>query len=88
MPFEDLPSDEAQWRLAVCRPHGAFQDAMFEAGGIPKYAHITGGGVDFRRRSTSQLVSMMGFVLNRNDGAFRRRVLSEDEIAGVHERHT
>ena len=36
------------------------------------------GGVGFSR-------SMMGFVLNRNDGAFMKHWLSQDEIASVHE---
>ena len=84
MPFEDLLSDEAQWRLSVARPHGAFQESMYDVGGIPKYAHIS-GGVDFRRRSPFQLASTMGFVLNKNDGAFMKRWLSQEELVTVHE---
>ena len=39
IPFESLKSEEAQWRLSVCRATGAFQNNTFDAG-IPKYAHI------------------------------------------------
>ena len=116
VPFEELRSNESQWRLSVCRPHGAFQDSSIE-GGVPKsrylilffpphpscsrspacsgcflwlgvalgrYAHIT-GGVDFRRRSPYILASTMGFLLQRNTGAFMERYLSQAEIASVHE---
>ncbi len=57
---------------------------MYDVGGVPKYAHCS-GTVDFRRRSAFQLASMMGFILNKNDGAFMKRWLSEDEIVLVHE---
>ena len=60
MPFEELTSNESQFRLAVCRPHGAFEDATAD-GGVPTYAHATGLS-HFKARSIFQLSSMMGFV--------------------------
>ena len=79
----ELQSDEAQWRLSVARPTGAFANATCE-GGVPTYGHIT-GGAEIRRRSAYQICSLMGFVLNKNDGAFMQRWLSQDEIKIVHE---
>ena len=79
----ELQSDEAQWRLSVARPTGAFTNATCESG-VPTYGHIT-GGTEIRRRSAYQICSLMGFVLNKNDGAFMQRWLSQDEIAVVHE---
>ena len=84
MPFEQLLSDEARWRLSVCRPKGAFTQSNFSDIGVPTYCHIT-GGVDFRRRSALQLTSLLGFVLSRNDGAFLHNNLSENEVAAIHE---
>ena len=83
MPFDKLTSDESQFRLAVCRPHGAFKDATAE-GGVPTYAHATGFS-HFKARSVFQLSSMMGFLLNRNDGSFMKAHLSETEMSAVHE---
>ena len=79
----ELQSDEAQWRLSVARPTGAFTNATCEMG-VPTYGHIT-GGAEIRRRSAYQICSLMGFVLNKNDGAFMQRWLSQDEIQIVHE---
>ena len=88
VPFEELKSDESQWRLSVSRPLGAFSGLQYspkECGGVPMYKHIS-GEVDFRRYSQFQLTSMLGFVLHRNDGAFLRKAkLQEEEIAAIHE---
>jgi len=40
----------------------------------------------FKGNSQYQLASMMGFVLNRSDGSFLKRLLSQQEVAAVHER--
>ena len=81
---QNYSPDEAKWRLAVCRPSGAFRNAEVEGGLVPKYAHIT-GSVDFKRRSPLQLTSMMGFLLHKNDGAFMQRWISQEEISAIHE---
>ena len=67
----------------MARPTGAFTNATCESG-VPTCGHIT-GGAEIRRRSAYQICSLMGFVLNRNDGSFMQRWLSQDEIKVVHE---
>ncbi len=60
--FDELKSTEAQSRLSVCRPFSAFEHPHFREG-VPKYSSLT-GEINFRRRATRTLASMMGFILN------------------------
>ena len=87
VPFKELQSDEAQARLSVCRPLSGLQEAGCVEGTM-HYAH-NHGEVNYRRRAPRQLASTLGFILNKNDGAFMksgpRRLVSDSELGAVHE---
>jgi len=80
--FDELKSSESQSRLSVCRPFSAFEHPNFQDG-VPRYSSIT-GEVNFRRRATRTLASMMGFILNKHDGADMKN-LKIPELKALHE---
>jgi len=80
--FDELKSSEAQSRLSVCRPFSAFEHPTFQDG-VPRYSSLT-GEVNFRRRATRTLASMMGFILNKHDGADMKN-LTTPELKALHE---
>jgi len=81
VPFDKLHSTEAQSRLSVCRPHSGLEPASIP-GGVPRYAHNT-GGVIFRRWASLQVANTMGLVLNKSSGKYTG--LTPAEIDAVHE---
>jgi len=80
--FDKLRSSEAQSRLSVCRPFSAFEHPTFHDG-VPRYSSIT-GEINFRRRATRTLASMMGFVLNKHNGSDMKN-LKTPELEALHE---
>ena len=80
--FAELKSTESQSRLSVCRPFSAFEHPHFHEG-VPKYSSLT-GEINFRRRATRTLASMMGFILNKHDGSDMRN-LKAPELRALHE---
>lgn len=83
MPFADLRSEESQSRLSTCAPFSAFETSTSH-GGVPRYSHIC-GDCNFRRRATRTLSSMMGFILNKNDGSHIMQGLKPAELRALHE---
>ena len=81
IPFEKLQSTEAISRLSVCRPHSGLEPASC-AGGVPRYAHNT-GGVIFRRWASHQIASTLGLVLNKTLG--KMAGLTQLELGAIHE---
>jgi len=81
--FDELKSSESQSRLSVCRPFSAFEHSTFQDG-VPRYSSIT-GEVNFRRRATRTLASMMGFILNKHDGVVDMKNLKLPELKALHE---
>ena len=67
--------------IMVCRPICGLEPASV-IGGVPTYAHNT-GEVNYRRRAPLQLASTLGFVLNKNSGAFMN--LTPQETDALHE---
>ena len=81
VPFDKLKSTESQSRLSVCRPFSALEPASC-AGGVPRFAHNT-GGVRFRRWAPLQVANTMGLILNKNTG--KATGLTPEELDAVHE---
>ena len=80
VPFDKLQSTEAQSRLSVCRPHSGLEPASM-AGGVPRYAHNT-GGVIFRRWASPQVGNTMGLILNKS--TCKSTGLTPAELGTVH----
>ena len=79
--FGKLKSQDAQGRLALCRPISGLQQSAI-VDGVERYAHAS-GQIFFCRRAAWQVASTMGFVLNRNAGNFLG--LSQEEEDALHE---
>ena len=65
----------------MCRPVDPVQEST-RIDGVERFATNT-GGVFFRKRSPMQLVSTLGFVINRRGGQFLG--LRAPELAALHE---
>ena len=65
----------------MCRPHSGLEPASI-AGGVPRYAHNT-GGVIFRRWASLQVGNTMGLILNKSTG--KSTGLTPAELDAVHE---
>ena len=81
VPFDKLKSTVAQSRLSVCRPFSGLEQASC-AGGVPRYAHNT-GGVMFRRWAPLQIANTMGLILNKKSG--KTSGLTPEELNAVYE---
>ena len=81
VPFDELKSQAAQGRLALCRPISGLQESSI-VDGVETYAHAS-GEIFFCRRAAWQVASTMGFVLNKNTGSFMG--LTQAEEGALHE---